>query len=134
LDEENRSQVKYHFNISINRNDLVEDKKFKKELKAEVEKLPKEIDLMEHIAKWMNSLARIHDQVMCEIIPTGLENAKFIMVSARRLTYDSNNKRIVPALFTTDHSDKDVKEIKSINHIPLPIENAQRIIEYCETK
>lgn len=134
LDEENQSQVRYHFKINISRDDLLEDKNFKKELKVEIKNLPKGIDLMEHISKWMGSLAKIHDQIMCEIIPTGLEDAKFIVASAGKLSYASNNKNIIPALFATDHSEKDVKEIKNINHIPLPIENAQQIIEYCETQ
>lgn len=134
LDKENRSQVRYYFKININRDNLLEDKNFKKELKVEIKNLPKEIDLMDHVLKWMGSLAKIHDQIMCEIIPTGLEDAKFIVASAGRLSFDSNNKTIIPALFATDHSEKYIKEIKSINHMPLPTENAQQIIEYCETQ
>ena len=130
LDKENQAQVKHYLKTNISRNDLLEDKSFKKELKAEIENFPEEIDLMEHISKWMNSLARIHNQITHEIVPTALEDAKVIQNYLSRLTYDPDDERVVPAIFATDHPDEDIKKVKSIGHMPIRVKDAKQIIEY----
>ena len=132
LDEENRHQVRHHFKIYINRKDLLEDKKFKKDLKAELINFPEKIDVMEHFSKWMSSLTRIHIQITHKIIPTGLEDAKLIKSYASKLNYNSNDDRGVPIISAIDHTIEGIKQIKNPILVPLPIEDAQKIIDYCQ--
>lgn len=128
-DKENPLEIIRSLKISLSRNDILEDKKFKKELKLEVARLPENIDPIEHIFEWLKSLARIHEKITSEVIPTGLESAKVILNYSEKLNYDLNDRKIVPSMFVTNHSDDDVKLIVAMDHAPLPIQEAKKIFE-----
>lgn len=133
-DKDNQLQIRHYLKINIGRNDLLDDKGFKKQLRDEIRNLPEKIDVIEHISKWMNSLVKIHNQIIHEIIPTGLKDANFIQSYVDKLSYDPNDERVTPTIFVTDHAEEDIKKINDISHVPLPIKNAQRIVEYCQVK
>jgi len=132
IDKENPLKINHNLRISINRNNLIEDKNFKKELKPEIAKLPENIDPVEHIFNWLNSLERIHQQITNEIIPTGFESAKAIIDRLEELNFDPNDKMVAPMIFITNRSDENVKAIDKINQISLPITEAKKIIEHTQ--
>jgi len=130
--QENRLQINYALEINIHRNDLLEDKSFKKELKTELEKLPAKIQVIEHFREWIKSLTKIHTQISEDLLPTVLDDAKMIKNYLTRLTYDEKDERIVPAIFTIDRADENSKKIFHLSHIPLPVRESQQIIEHLE--
>ena len=91
LDKKDNRTVKNNLRIYTNRRELLDDKKFKKEVKAELVNQPDQIDLMEHLPKWMNSLARIHYQLMHDLIPTSLSYALFVIEQIYKLNYDKKD-------------------------------------------
>ncbi|MEP7135439.1 MAG: hypothetical protein ABI904_10955 [Chloroflexota bacterium] len=132
LDEERANTVRQHLTISVNRNDIIEDKKFKKEIKAELTNYPEAIDIIDHLLKWISSLTRIHNQLIQRIIPTRLNNALFIIEQVRKLDYNKDDNQVIPILSIIDHSKDNIKDVINPSFVPLPIEDAQRIIEYCK--
>lgn len=132
LDEERENAIRQYMTISINRDDIIKDYKFKKEIKAELINFPEKINLMEHLSKWLTSLSKIHNQVLHSIIPTRLDNALFVIDQANKLEYDKNNNQIIPILSAIDHSKDSIKDTTNPSFIPLPVEDAQRIIDYCK--
>ncbi len=132
LDKKDNRTVKNNLRIYTNRRELLDDKKFKKEVKAELVNQPDQIDLMEHLPKWMNSLARIHYQLMHDLIPTSLSYALFVIEQIYKLNYDKKDNSVVPILSTIDHPEDNTKGMLTPSFIPLPVEDAQNIIKYCK--
>jgi hypothetical protein len=131
-DNENQFTRKYNLRINIAKADLLGDKSFKKEVRVEINNLPGEINLVEHISSWMLSFERIHNQITSQIIPLAFEEAKLVTDYASKLTYDPNDNLVVPVISTIDHSEKNNKQIISSSYLSLPINDAQRILDYCK--
>lgn len=132
LDNEDNRTVRHKLGIYTYRQDLLADKDFKKEVRAELINYPEQIDLMEHLSKWMNSLIIIHGQLINNLIPAGLSDALLIIEQTDKLNFDRNDERIVPILSAIDYSEDNIENIISPSLVPLPIENAQSIVAYCK--
>lgn len=128
--KENQFQINYYLNVHINRNELLKDKEFKKELRIEIEELPEKINIMEHVVNCMKSIEKIHHLITRDLLLTVIDDAKIIKQYLEKLSYNQNDDKVMVAIFETDHSDEDIKQVKSISHLQVPTGDVEQILSY----
>lgn len=67
---------------------------------------------------------------MQDLLPEYIDSANIIKEFSEKLEYDLSDEKTQIAIFETNHSDENIKNIKNINHIPLPMKEAEQLISY----
>lgn len=84
--------------------------------------------------KCFESLMRIYNQASQDLLITATDSAKLLQDCCKKLSYDLTNKDIAPSIFQVHHSDENVKDVKSVSHLPIPLDIANRILSYSQNK
>jgi len=111
----------YYLHISIPRDEILKDFDWRG-LEDEIKSLPEKIDVIQNSAAFMESLNRIHIQVINDLFRTLADSAQQVLLISKRLV----GKDGEPMIFVFEG---DVKNLRDLHHISLPVKLARHIVD-----
>lgn len=120
LTEDNPPKILAQLNVSIDRDKILLDYKWGK-LTSEIQSLPLLIDVIPHVLSFLNSLQKIHSDIIKKLITTLQDSA--ILIIEKCNFYNCGDGE--PALFLVDGN---IKEIHELHPIPLHYDLAKKIV------
>lgn len=114
------NRIEHYLEVRILRDQILNDFDWRT-LKREIEKLPTEIDVLTHTVAFIESLRRIHLQIINDLFLTLTDDATIVLKYAERVPGGEDLLKIFEI-------DGDIQNLKNVKELPVPVKLAQKII------
>jgi hypothetical protein len=116
-----RKNIEHYFEVGILRDEILSDFDWRR-LTSEVKKLPEKIDIVFHTIEFIESIRKIHLQVIGDLFHTLTDDATIVLKYAERVP----GREDILKIFEMDDESATRKNIKQMS---VPVRLAQKIIK-----